>query len=274
MKKTTFLILGLIIAYNINAQVIFNEDFQTTPDLTAAGWTLYNDAYTPNGYQDIFYHSWEIVEWAVESPNLAAATTSQLIEGLPADRWLITPPITIAVSATSATLNFKANSIDGTPQADGFSLKISTTNTNKASFTTLLDVAHAPTTLLSETPITVVDLSGYVGQTIYLAWVENTLGGNILNIDDITVAKDGLSTLIVANSKFSITPNPAVNFITITNQDATPINKIELFDVNGRVVLSTNEVTTQIDISNFLKGVYFLKIKSQDALEIKKIVKN
>lgn len=274
MKKITFLIILFLMYSGVKAQVVFNEDFQTTTNLTAAGWTRYNDNYTPNGYQDIFFHSWEIVEWAVETPNLAASTTSQLIEGMPADRWLITPPIILSASAASATLNFKANSIDGFPQADGFLLKISTTNTNKLSFTTILNVTHAPTTLLSDTPGTVVDLTAYVGHTIYLAWVENTLNGNILNVDDITVSQAGLSNNVVAASTFSIAPNPTKDFIIITNDGIAQIDTIELLDVNGRIILTSNEETNQIDMSTFSQGVYYLKIKSQDSLEIKKIVKN
>jgi hypothetical protein len=104
--------------------------------------------------------------------------------------------------------------------------------------------------------------------------VENTLNGNILNVDDITVSKSGLSNNVVAASTFSIAPNPTKDFITITNDGVAQIDAIELLDVNGRIILTSNEKTNLINMATFSQGVYYLKIKSQDALEIKKIVKN
>jgi hypothetical protein len=257
------------------SQTIFSEDFSTISDLTTAGWTMYNDGFTPNGYQDIFPDAWAIVEWAIESPNITVSSTSQLDEGFAADRWLISPPISISSSIAAASLNFKANSIDGFPIADGFTLKISTTTSAKSSFTTLLTVAHTPTTSIGSTSFTEVNLAAYAGQTIYLAWVEDTLGGNILNIDDINVSQTLLSTPNFESSYISVYPNPASNMVTVSNSANSMINSIEMTDMNGRVVKTQNinAVNGQVSISDLSTGIYMMKIKTDLGTAVKKVIK-
>ena len=59
-------------------------------------------------------------------------------------------------------------------------------------------------------------------------------------------------------SKIKVYPNPATDNITI--ECAENINKVEIFDVLGRMVMSNKNVLskTNIDISSFVNGVYFL----------------
>lgn len=275
MKKLLALCLVFVGVSKGASQTIFSEDFSSITNLTAAGWTLYNDGFTPNGYQDIFPEAWAVVEWAVESPNSTVSSTSQLDEGFAADRWLISPPISISPSIAGATLNFKANSIDGFPLADGFTLKISTTNTAKSSFTTLLTVAHAPITSIESTSFTVVNLAAYAGQTIYLAWVEDTLGGNILNVDDINVSQTLLSVPNFESSQFSVYPNPVKDIARILSATDTTYD-VQIYDSYGRCVNTIEGVTKrecEIDMSSYSAGVYFLKMNSNSTTETFGIVK-
>jgi len=278
LKKITAILGTLLFASFANSQTIFTEDFQTTTDLTTSGWTLYNDGFTPNGYQEIFPDAWAVVEWAEESPNSVAASTSSLVENMAADRWLVSPPISIPSNTSWATLNFKARCMDVTPRQDGFTLKISTTNADKASFTTtLLTVDNAPNMMLSAVPVTEIDLSPYVGQTIYLAWINTFLQGNILNIDDVVVTKSALATTSFETNSLILVPNPTQNKISITSSNKAMLTSVVFTDTNGRIVKTVaaqNTCELAVDISDLAAGVYFAKINSIEGAAIKKVIKN
>ena len=171
MKKLLFFALGLP-SFFMAQTTLFSDDFEVTPDLIVAGYTMYNDTNTPFGtYAGIFTNAWETVQWVGEN-NTVASCPSWFSPTAAADRWLITPSITIPAEATSAQLTFKARAHDNPPFADGFSLKVSTTDTAKASFgTELLNVAAATSTNMEDQPDYVVDLTAYKGSTVYLAWV-------------------------------------------------------------------------------------------------------
>jgi len=271
MNLAYFLIFSSLYS---SAQTIFAENFETNPNLLNSGWVIYDDGNTPNGYQDIFLHAWEVVDWAEETPNLAASTTSTFIEIAPADRWLVTPPISIPSNAISPVLSFKARCFDIAPHQDGFKLKVSTTTNAKLAFnTTLLNVANTSNTLLSQVPVTTVDLSTYIGQTIYLAWIDDYFQGNILAIDDIDIGMSGLGTNQFLTNSYSVYPNPTNKFVFIKSETNT--SEIQVFDIQGKLLFqnNTDNLETKIDFSNYENGLYFVKIKSLNQFETYKIIK-
>ncbi|KAB2914468.1 MAG: multicopper oxidase domain-containing protein [Bacteroidetes bacterium] len=71
---------------------------------------------------------------------------------------------------------------------------------------------------------------------------------------------------------FSIYPNPASGFITITG--STDKIHIDLFTVTGVKALTDYESGNQkqVDISTFAPGIYFLKISTDNQITIKKII--
>ena len=54
---------------------------------------------------------------------------------------------------------------------------------------------------------------------------------------------------------FYVTPNPASDLITIHSQ--SPIKKVFLYNINGQIVLQTEQL--QIDISLLPKGIYLIR---------------
>lgn len=97
-------------------------------------------------------------------------------------------------------------------------------------------------------------------------------GCNIVTTTDnftITI----LNTNTFLKNKVTIYPNPAKGIITISNEDNITIDKVELIDFLGKIVLVKNENTSQIDISEFSNGVYILKIHSGESTFEKKIIK-
>lgn len=68
-------------------------------------------------------------------------------------------------------------------------------------------------------------------------------------------------------------PNPATDIINIKNKKTEIINKIELYSLSGKKINTFNNPENHIDISNYSKGVYTLKIYFDDYVSSQKIVK-
>lgn len=82
--------------------------------------------------------------------------------------------------------------------------------------------------------------------------------------------------IFIRNSNSGLTtvyPNPARNQITINISDKSLINTQALLsDLSGKVVqrISLNQVSTQVDISRFGRGMYLLKFKDGKTIKIVK----
>lgn len=74
-------------------------------------------------------------------------------------------------------------------------------------------------------------------------------------------------------SKLKYYPNPVNDLLTITYTDA--ITNVEVFDLNGRMVLTRNfdNQTVQLDFSTLSSGTYMLNIKTKENSQFVKIVK-
>ncbi len=91
-----------------------------------------------------------------------------------------------------------------------------------------------------------------------------------------TILKKGLNTsapdIENADSKILIYPNPASDNITVeVNQKAL----IEILNLQGQLIksLESEETQTTINISDIEKGMYFIKIQTNNAFTVKKFVK-
>lgn len=76
------------------------------------------------------------------------------------------------------------------------------------------------------------------------------------------------------NNKVNIFPNPSSDLLFIENIK-NQIQKIEFFDLQGRIVKSINENENQyqIDISNLLSATYLIKISTETESETVRFVK-
>lgn len=71
---------------------------------------------------------------------------------------------------------------------------------------------------------------------------------------------------------FTVYPNPTKGSININSQ--IPLTKIELYSILGKKVLSTTTNLKQLNIATLASGMYIIKAYSNDAIAIKRIVKN
>lgn len=74
-------------------------------------------------------------------------------------------------------------------------------------------------------------------------------------------------------SKVSVYPNPANEFVTISS--AVEINKVEVYNLLGKKVISTSKLNNNnLDVSTLAKGVYMMKLTSGEFVASKKLIKN
>jgi len=78
-----------------------------------------------------------------------------------------------------------------------------------------------------------------------------------------------------AGNDIVIYPNPTSEIITIEYHQFTGIEKVLLFDITGKPLLDCklSGITSNIDVSSFLSGIYFIKVITQNSVFVKKFIK-
>lgn len=81
----------------------------------------------------------------------------------------------------------------------------------------------------------------------------------------------GLELTINNNSDYSIYPNPANSFVFI---DAISLKKISIYMLNGQKIMETNNLNKliKIDLSEFSKGLYFIKLETKTSVYFEKLI--
>ena len=93
-------------------------------------------------------------------------------------------------------------------------------------------------------------------------WIDNVklpINGTVTSIEDIIENKDNII----------VYPNPAKDFITVSNIEKS--STIKIFDAVGRIYYSNNLINN-INVSSFPNGVYYMLIKSNNNISTKKII--
>lgn len=104
-------------------------------------------------------------------------------------------------------------------------------------------------------------------------YIEN----NIKSWDEITksITITALSTISQSLNKFTIAPNPTSDLIFVTFNYKPEGVKFELNDISGKTLSKNTMLTTsnEISLENYAKGIYILKILTEDNTQIYKIIK-
>ncbi|GEP51997.1 hypothetical protein FNO01nite_26690 [Flavobacterium noncentrifugens] len=77
------------------------------------------------------------------------------------------------------------------------------------------------------------------------------------------------------SEKFTISPNPATDYIAIDFGNKTATNAtVEIYDTSGKRIRTENlSASNTINVQNLAKGIYFLKLKNGDAASATKFIK-
>ena len=118
----------------------------------------------------------------------------------------------------------------------------------------------------------------FVGKNLLLSAYAKDEDGTSGNIVRKTINFSHVSIDEIESEDISIYPNPADNKINIELHDEQIESaQIEIIDTIGRSIYinntsSNNEIS--IDVSNLSKGIYFIKLNTEDRQYIQKFIKN
>ena len=149
------------------AQTIFFEDFNGNPSDSSLpeGWTAYGDTLTNHSAYSQYNQSWQV--WYPEGANRSGEAMSVVfttgIQGS-CDRWLVTPRIALPADSVMSLL-FKHRCA----VCAQFSVRVSTTGTDTADFTTEIAWVTAQADFHQEN----ISLANFAGDSIYIAFVNN-----------------------------------------------------------------------------------------------------
>ena len=192
MKKIfTLTLVFLAMMFGVNAQYMLQEGFET--GTLPTGWTIVdNDG---DGYDwDASFLYGEAGAAHTGDGMIASASYINYVGALTPDNWLITPAINMTAAAD---LTFWVKGQDASYSAENYSVYVATSNT-VAAFTATTAVLTGTTT--DEWEQKTVDLSSYVGQTIYIAFRHhNTTDMYWLDLDDVEIFAQPTGPTIAAN---------------------------------------------------------------------------
>lgn len=266
-----FLILSsvAVCSLSVSAQTpILQEDFQQGIPAT---WTIViNDTNTVNSAVSEYAPGWiAVTDPTNPLDTIAAATSFFQYAGL-ANRWLISPPLTL--SSYGNALNWKAKSHDPS-YPDDYKVLVSTTDNQLVSFTDTIGLVQAE---FEDWTFRQVDLSaeGYNGQTIYVAFVLNSYDAFKLYINDFNVSVDDPASIgenVMVN--WSLYPNPVAQSLTL--QSETPISRYEIYSLAGEQLMAenANSISVKLNVSALKQGSYFIRVKTEQGIATKKFMK-
>ena len=117
-----------------------------------------------------------------------------------------------------------------------------------------------------------VDLSAFAyADKVLLKFVFTSNYGNNIWLDNINIGNDVVAVENFENSALSVYPNPAKDVLSVTYDKN--IERVEIYDVYGRLVKTFTAVGNTINISDLSAGVYMINFTTEDGVCVKKIVK-
>ncbi|RFN58925.1 T9SS type A sorting domain-containing protein [Marixanthomonas ophiurae] len=75
-----------------------------------------------------------------------------------------------------------------------------------------------------------------------------------------------------SENTFKIYPNPVSNQLFISSKNNT-IEKLNVYSINGQLMLSVRKNTNQLDVSTLSNGLYFIEIASGNGSSVQKFIK-
>lgn len=266
MRQALFFI-SLLCVFLVDAQTdLLLTDFQN--GIPSNFTVVDNDGLTPDASMSAYTSPWITIQDPDNSLDTVASSTSFFSPAGTADRWLITPALTLGNYGNF--IQWEAKSQDAS-YADDYLVLVSTTNTDLSSFTDTIGY------VIQENPdwtVRNVDLSaeGYNNQTIYVAYRLITTDGFKLYVDDIHVWKNDPAELneLQTGPKITCYPNPTSDFLNVKCSES--IEYMELYDLNGKL-LKVNS-SSIFHVEDLEKGTYFIRVFTQLKSQTIKFVKN
>lgn len=258
MIKEILFSTALLFTGALNAQTeIYNEDFQSGFPINYS--IVNNDGLTPNTAVSDFADAWVLMTDPDNASDTIMGSTSFFETSGRADRWLISSPIDLGTFGNM--LYWEARSHDPS-YPDDYYVLVSRTDTQLASFT---DTVASILNELEAWQDRSANLSEHVldNETIYVAFVNTTLDGFKLYIDDIRVEVEdpaGVNELIYTTVKTF--PNPSSDYIEVSGNKE--FSNYKVVSLSGEVIINSTE--SKIDITKLQAGNYLMIAEGDDAI--------
>lgn len=254
--------------------VTATNSFGSTPESMVTNVYDCNEPITPLPWSEDFSNGLDEC-WTVIAGDDYGFRASQLQDGTPvlvgyavsdgaADQWVITRPFWLPATATDATLTYYVAANTGT---GSYELLASTQGANPDYFTTTLQ--SEPSLAGGQWNQRSVNLGRFAGQTFRLAFHNTTSDGNAYLLLAMLEISSQTGIEGVNNVEVSIYPNPVSDKLNVEGEG---IQLVELFDVNGRSLMSRTSAG-QIDLSAMASGVYVVRVITAEGIHSQKIVK-
>lgn len=232
-----------------------------------SGYMLYNqDGYTPNAAVAEYTDAWIAKQDPADPANTVASSTSYFDQPGMADRWMITPSITLGPFGN--ILTWKGKSHDAS-FAESYLVLLSTTGTAVADFTDTLKAVVNEDVYWTSHSVNLSEL-GYNAQNVHVAFVLRTLDGFKFYMDSLKVVEqDPVGVDNKETIAFQLYPNPATETITFRIEAA--VQRAIIRDINGAIVIRSTE--QEIDVRNLANGMYFLELVHSNGTTSRRFIK-
>jgi hypothetical protein len=244
--------------------LVYAEDFES--GIPVSYTLIDNDGLTPNQATAAFADAWISLPDPLDSMDTIVGSTSFFEPTGTADRWLITPQITLG--AYGNFLYWEGRSEDPS-FPDGYFVLASRTDTQISSFTDTVAIVFAEFATWTLNTANLSD-AGLDGETVHLAFVNRTFDGFKLYLDSISVYIDdpvGLQEEQQLQVQFG--PNPTSDEVYFNLQP----DAIEVYTLSGSVVKSFKN-TQKISLAGLPAGMYWMEIRKGTAVVREKIIKH
>jgi hypothetical protein len=244
--------------------VVLSTDFQQG---IPTNYTLVdNDGNTPDPLVAEYTSAWITVVDPENALDTVAASTSFFTTMDSASRWMITPPL--ALGAFGNYIEWNAKSQDPS-YPDDYLVLVSTTDDQLASFTDTIGYIKEENFEWTNREVNLFT-EGYHDQTIYVAFVNRSLDGYKLYMDDIEVRKDDPVGLHESSPiSFVVYPNPSSDMIFVSGSQK--LEKMELLDLNGMLLETT--ATSYMNVQALPTGMYLIRCTMNGVTSTKRFTK-
>lgn len=250
--------------YGNTQTVVYSEDFESGLPLT---YTIVdNDMLTPDASVSDFANAWIELTDPEDPTDTIVGSTSYFDPIGRADRWLITPPISLG--AFGNILSWEAKSHDAS-YLDGYNVYISITDTDLTSFIDTLAMIGFENATWTSREVNLSD-AGYNNQTVHIAFVNRTDDGFKLYLDDIRmVIEDPVSAAELNADRITLFPNPSNGLMNI-ECDETP--EVNIISTKGESVFKGFGKT--FDFNWIESGLYIVQFKTSKGLQTLRWIKD
>lgn len=246
--------------------VIYNEDFESGAPVSFT--IVDNDGLTPAAAVAEFTEAWIRLADPDNPADTVMGSTSFFSPVGTADRWLITPAITLG--AYGNVLSWEAKSHDPS-FPDDYMVVVSSTDTQLASFVDTVGSVIEENEAWTNRSVNLSEY-GLDNATVFVAFVNKTTDGFKLYVDDINMLiEDTLSVQDLYSAlNVRLFPNPTTSIIEVDRDDVTSLAVIGTDGKELLVVTKTNVINVEL-ISN---GRYLLRVATEKGIKFVPFIKN